>query len=288
MLEGWVKTYRKIREWQHYQEPTVVLVWLDLLISANSKDGWYHGHRLHKGEFFTSVATIQEHTGLDAKTIRKALDKLEATGEIKREANNVGSKITINQFIKYQGSGNNPQPTPQRVPQPNPQPTPQRVPYQQEYKEGKEREEEKNINIPSPNARAREIGIETFGSFSNVYLHPVEHRTLVMNYGKELTEKAVDDLSCKIAEGDEQANSSLNHYATLDRWLRYKTEKGAKAPMSSNPSATETEEQKCRRIWSMMKKEDQEQHLKENDGLYPWEDPRYNKSLKQQEYENAK
>lgn len=109
-----------------------------------------------------------------------------------------------------------------------------------------------------------------------------------MNYGKELTEKAVDDLSCKIAEGDEQANSSLNHYATLDRWLRYKTEKGAKAPMSSNPSATETEEQKCRRIWSMMKKEDQEQHLKENDGLYPWEDPRYNKSLKQQEYENAK
>lgn len=153
MSEGWIKVHRKIKEWQHYQEPSVLLVFIDLLLSANAKDGWWKGKRVRRGEMFTSVSTISDSTGLDAKTVRKALDKLEATGEIRREATNAGSKIIINQFGKFQSSGNNPQPNPQRIPQQTPQPNPQRIPYQQEINKERIIEEENIDDIPHTRVR---------------------------------------------------------------------------------------------------------------------------------------
>lgn len=270
MNEGWIKIHRQIKEWQHYQEPNVLLVWLDLLTSANAKEGWWHGRKIRRGELFTSVESIHQNTGLDAKTVRKALAILEESGEIKREATNAGSKIIINQYNKFQSWGNDTQPLPQQLPQqdtqPTPQPTPQRLPYKQEYKEVEEREERKNIN-PLPHARAREIGIEAFGSFSNVFLFPSEHRTLVENYGQDLTDKAVDDLSCKIAEGDEQAITSRNHYATLDRWLRYKRET-AKVPLNSGqPQPSETNEEFIIRIaWQALTDKEKKDYMDTHGG----------------------
>ena len=132
--EGYVKMFRQLKHWQHYQKPSVVLVWIDILLSVNTQDAWWHGRKIRRGELFTSVETIHQSTGLDPKTIRKVLDTLEESGEIKREATTAGTKITINHFNKFQGWGISPQPTPQ--------PTPQRLPYQQEYKK-----EEKDKNL---------------------------------------------------------------------------------------------------------------------------------------------
>ena len=39
-MEGWIKIHRKILEWQHFQEPNVLAVFMYLLLSANTKDGW--------------------------------------------------------------------------------------------------------------------------------------------------------------------------------------------------------------------------------------------------------
>ena len=260
--EGYVKMFRQLKHWQHYQKPSVVLVWIDILLSVNTQDTWWHGRKIRRGELFTSVETIHQSTGLDPKTIRKVLDTLEESGEIKREATTAGTKITINHFNKFQGWGISPQPTPQ--------PTPQRLPYQQEYIEREERKEEKNIN-PLPHARAREIGIEAFGSFSNVFLYPGEHRTLVETYGQVLTDKAVDDLSCKLAEGDEQALNSRNHYATLDRWLRYKRDT-AKVPLSSSKADPMTERENTLRIaWDATSEKGRQEYLDDHEGMLPWE-----------------
>ena len=266
MNEGWIKIHRQIKEWQHYQEPNVLLVWLDLLTSANAKEGWWHGRKIRRGELFTSVESIHQNTGLDAKTVRKALATLEASGEIKREATNAGSKITINQYNKFQSCGNDTQPLPQPLPQRDTQPLPQRLPYKQECKEVEEREERKNIN-PLPHARAREIGIEAFGSFSNVFLFPAEHRTLVENYSQDLTDKAVEDLSCKIAEGDEQALNSRNHYATLDRWLRYKRDTSRVLLDSSQPQPSETNEEFIIRIaWQALTDKEKKDYMDTHGG----------------------
>lgn len=282
MNEGWIKLHRQLKEWQHYQEPFVLLVWLDLLLSANMKAGWVRGNRINRGQLITSVARIMESTGIGSdNTVRDALRKLEESGEIKREQIGIGTKITINHFNKFQTSAQDAQPSAQLTAevgaQPSAevgaQPTAQPGADKQEYierEESKERKEEKNIN-PLPHARAREIGIEAFGSFSNVFLYPGEHRTLNETYGPELTAKAVDDLSCKLAEGDEQALNSRNHYATLDRWLRYKRET-AKVPLSSSKADPMTEKEKILRIaWDATSEEGRREYLDDHEGMLPWE-----------------
>ena len=76
--QGWVKLYRQIKDWQHYQEPTVLLVFIDILTSANTKDGWYKGKTVCKGELVTSVASIMASTGIKSNnTVIDALKKLE-------------------------------------------------------------------------------------------------------------------------------------------------------------------------------------------------------------------
>ena len=105
--EGWIKLFRQIKDWQHYQEPTVFLVFIDLLLSANTKPGWNCGKRIGRGQLVTSTARIMESTGIGSdNTVRDALRKLEESGEIRRERFGNVTKITINQYSKYQAYAN--------------------------------------------------------------------------------------------------------------------------------------------------------------------------------------
>lgn len=160
MSDGWIKIHRQIKDWQHYQEPTVLLVWLDLLLSANTKAGWVRGIHLNRGQLVTSVARIMESTGIGSdNTVRDALHKLEASGEIRKERIGTGTKITINHFNRYQSSAitadNTAQPTAQVGAEVTAQPSAQPTADKQEYKEEKE---EKNIRRQEDddNAHARE------------------------------------------------------------------------------------------------------------------------------------
>ena len=54
-------------------------------------------------------------------------------------------------------------------------------------------------------------------------LKPAELRKLQMDFTEERTAKAIEDLSCKLADGTQQ---SENHYATLTYWLSYRQNTG--------------------------------------------------------------
>ena len=270
MIDGWIKIHRQIKEWQHYQEPNVLLVWLDLLTSANTKDAWWHGRKIRRGELFTSVESIHQNTGLDVKTIRKALATLEASGEIKREATNAGSKIIINQYNKFQSWGNTTQPIPQQdtqpIPQQDTQPIPQRLPHQQEYKNiNKLKIQERKEG--EGDAPAREGFLETFGVLDNVHMAAEQYRHLVEDYGQEATDETIDDLSCKLADGT--ADSS-NHYATLLSWLRYQRRNGGTTTMSSSQRDAEIIEKSLRQAWEKAPENERQEYL-EKYGCYPWE-----------------
>lgn len=103
MNTGWIKIDRKIKNWQHYQEPSVMLVWIDILLSANAGERWHHGQKLRRGELRTSVATIAESTGLSANTVRCSLQKLSESGEISVTTTKKYTQIFVKQFVKYQG-----------------------------------------------------------------------------------------------------------------------------------------------------------------------------------------
>ena len=106
-MDGYIKIFRQIKDWQHFQESSVLLVWLWLLVSVNFKDGYFHGKLVKKGEIITSFRKISEETGLSINTIRSCLDKLKMSGEIsqKKSENSQISQYThivVNQFVKYQ------------------------------------------------------------------------------------------------------------------------------------------------------------------------------------------
>jgi hypothetical protein len=287
-MERWIKLYEKIKEWQHYQEPTVLLVFIDILLSANTKDGWSLGRMIKRGELVTSVAQIMFSTGIKSdNTVRAALRKLEASGEIKRERFGNGSKITIIQFDKYQGLES---PKRQEPRQPEDIEEPEELPQESEnteteamwdaviepwleYKKEKKQSykgerslkalktklkrlsgdnlevarqiiEQSMANNYSglfelkeqskPNTTFSEpqqkIGYEIYGSFKNVQLKPSEYRTLEMNYSKAALDEAIENLSCKLADGTAQSN---NNYATLTRWLSYAKKYGSEARQES-------------------------------------------------------
>ena len=103
---GWVCLHRSFKDWQHYGEPSVMVVFVDLLLSVNAKDGWWHGHKCERGATFRSIRSIAEDTTLNPITIRRAFAKLEETGEIKRiKIDQKHTKTIVCNFAKYQDFG---------------------------------------------------------------------------------------------------------------------------------------------------------------------------------------
>ena len=268
MSDGWIKIHRQIKEWQHYQEPNVLLVWLDLLTSANTKDGWWHGRKIRRGELFTSVETIHQNTGLDVKTIRKALATLEASGEIKREATNAGSKIIINQFNKFQSWGNDTQPLPQQ----DTQPLPQRLPHQQEYKEVEKLINQENINTHTHHTRE---GFEKLGTFHNVVLSPSDFETIKMHLAAEgldddFLNRCIDKLSAFMMQN---GRTYTNHAAAILSWVKsavleddIKTGKAKPKPAAMSSKAETNEDFIIRVAWEAMTPKEKQDYLDTHNG----------------------
>ena len=101
-MNGWIKISRDIAEWQHYQEPSVVVVFLDLLIHANYEDSWYRGIRVKRGDNVNSIRTMAQRLGMSTNTVQAALRKLVESGEIIRTPFKYGMKTTIRNYDQFQ------------------------------------------------------------------------------------------------------------------------------------------------------------------------------------------
>ena len=53
MSNGWIKIHRQIIEWEWYDEPNVMRLFLHLLLKANHKDKNYRGKVIKKGMLLT-------------------------------------------------------------------------------------------------------------------------------------------------------------------------------------------------------------------------------------------
>lgn len=287
MTDRWIKTYEKLLKWEWYGDPIMVATWIHLLLKANWCDKKWRGVNVKRGQLITSRTRLAEEIGLTERQLRTCLERMQETGEIACETTNRYTIITICNYDIYQDKADAQRPAERPAEsQTNDQQTANKRPTsgQQtttpiEYIESIEGQDPKKIYNPLPHARAREIGIEAFGSFSNVFLYPSEHRTMTENYGQDLTDKAIDDLSCKIAEGDEQALNSRNHYATLDRWLRYKRETGKVTMTSTADDPFAEREKDLRIVWKATSEKGKQEYLDTHEGLLPWD---YERKHKQQ------
>lgn len=184
MEDGWIKLHRKMREWQHYQRPSVRLVFEELLFCANTKAGWFHGIKVKRGETMASVSTIEEYTGFSRKTVIKALAMLEESGEIRREKYGNYTKTIICKFDHYQGDnkkqsgGNITPPTPPPSTPIDTPPTPPPSTPEQELKKDKKEKNNIDANASSSGASAPDPDLSSQESVDFVGLMKFFNRTM--------------------------------------------------------------------------------------------------------------
>ena len=53
MHRGYIKVWRKIQEFDWYKSPTVLALWIHILIRCNHKDKSYQGLVIKRGSFKT-------------------------------------------------------------------------------------------------------------------------------------------------------------------------------------------------------------------------------------------
>ena len=101
-MDGWIKIYRAITEWEWYQDSQMVHLLIHLIFKANIMDKKWKGITIKRGQLVTSVASLSSSTGISIRSIRTCLDRMEETGEIDKETTNKFTIITICKYDSYQ------------------------------------------------------------------------------------------------------------------------------------------------------------------------------------------
>ena len=89
-------------DWEWYDDHTVQIVFIYLLLTTNHKDVVWHGMAINSGSTLTSINKLATSTKFSGMQIRNALNKLKSTGEITIKTTNKYSLITINNYADYQ------------------------------------------------------------------------------------------------------------------------------------------------------------------------------------------
>lgn len=152
---NWIKLYRKICDWQWYQDAKMVHLFVHLMLKASIMKG---SDMSDSWQLCTSLRILSKETGLSLQNIRTCIGKLQRTGEItfRTLPTHLQSIITICNSGSYQTSKRQIAPMP---PQCRPNAAPM-SPLPKEYKNIRNKESKK---INTNNARTHE---EDFVDFS--------------------------------------------------------------------------------------------------------------------------
>lgn len=102
MDKNWITINRKIREWEWYKKPDMVLLFIDLLLSANFEDSKWEGQTIKRGQVVTGLKRLHKNTGISVQSLRTCLNRLKSTGEITSTSTNKYRIITIVKYNEYQ------------------------------------------------------------------------------------------------------------------------------------------------------------------------------------------
>jgi hypothetical protein len=152
-LNGYIKLFRQLKDWEWYNDKNVKIVFLDLLLSVNFKDTKWQGIEIKRGQIVIGLGKYATSLGLSLQELRTVFSKLKKTGEITTKATNKHTIITICNFDSYQDFEDKKQAQATNEQQTNNKRT---TNEQQQRKNVKNNKNEKNIkdiinNIQKPN-----------------------------------------------------------------------------------------------------------------------------------------
>lgn len=214
LREGFVMVYRKLIDWEWYDDKNTLVVFLHLLLTVNYEPKQWHGRTIERGQRVVGREALAMETHLSVQNVRTALKHLISTNEITIKSTKEFSLITLNNFDKYQPCNQqfNQSPT-------NLQPT-------------SNHNEIKLINKESNNKEITPKGVTKknhFGEFENVLLSHDEYQNLVASLGDKGADNYIERVSAYIAQSGKRYKS---HYATILNWWRKDG-----SPVSNSPKA---------------------------------------------------
>jgi len=104
MQLGFIKLHRSILDWEWYDDPNTMRLFLHCLLRANHKDNNWRGILIKRGSFLTSLETLSKETKLSISQVRTSLNKLKKTNEIASLSQARNRMISIVEYEQYQGS----------------------------------------------------------------------------------------------------------------------------------------------------------------------------------------
>ncbi len=102
MSNGWVKIHRSMLDWEWYDSPETVLLWLTILLSVNHEPKKWHGKVIQPGEMVTSLGALAKKTGMSVQTVRTALNRLKSTHEVTSKSTNQFTLIKVEKWADFQ------------------------------------------------------------------------------------------------------------------------------------------------------------------------------------------
>ena len=199
MAEAFIKLYKKMLDWEWYDDNNTKVLFLHCLLKANWKPTKWHGIEIEPGQFITSLPSLAEETCLSIMQVRTALAHLISTGEITSKQQAKCRIITVNAWSDYQGDNrqSNRQATGKQ------QDDNRQVTTDKEYKEREEDKEVKELK-------------NIYGEYRHVKLTDSEREKLFSEYGELETMEAIKFLDEYIEMKGYKAKS---HYLALRKWV---------------------------------------------------------------------
>lgn len=96
--DGYIKVSRKLLDWDHSDNMALTGFWIILLLKAQ----WEDSRKLKRGEFYTTQEILAAECNIHRSTVRRYLDQLRKSGQIKTSTDHRRTKITIAKWDEYQ------------------------------------------------------------------------------------------------------------------------------------------------------------------------------------------
>lgn len=101
-MDGWIKLYRKLLEWEWFKNPPTLSVFLYLLLSANIENKKWRGIVVKRGQVVASLEKISNATGLSIRQVRTAINHLETSQSATKTSYSKYTVFTILNYDEYQ------------------------------------------------------------------------------------------------------------------------------------------------------------------------------------------
>ena len=237
-MEGFIKVYRKLLDWEWIGCPEMVCLWVNILLRANSDEKVVKGITVGRGQLLTSRATLARQCGISEKKVRTCLERLTRANQVaKQSANGTANGTAIITVLKYEDyQDKRPSSRPSNRPTERPTVTSDKGQKQEEKKE------ELLTNVRNSSIKKESIKKESDPKFLKFQDWVKRHAPAVAAMPKPFTEgEFLSIMSNFPAEAVRDVLEDMNDwvplknkksaYRTCLKWLKNRREK----PSSSRP-----------------------------------------------------